>query len=104
MDEHERPSELQRPPAAGRTFLRALGWTARAGWRGARGLVPAVRRRPRTALGVLSVLLLVAAIAPQLHLLGATAQPRAQVTSTPTITPTLAPADPNALDWIHDLH
>jgi beta-N-acetylhexosaminidase len=49
-------------------------------------------------------MLLVAAILPQLHLLGATSQPRAQITPSPTITPTLAPADPHALDWIHNLH
>ena len=97
MDERKGTPELQRPPAAGWTFLRALGWLAR-------GLGFAVRRRPRVALGVLSVLLLVAAIVPQLRLLGATSQPRAQVKTTPTATPTLAPADPHALDWIYDLH
>ena len=104
MDEREGPSELQRQPAAGLTFLQALGRAARASWHVARGLGSAVRRRPRAALGVLSVLLLVAAIVPQLRLLGATSQPRAQVKTTPTATATLAPADPHALDWIHNLH
>jgi hypothetical protein len=56
------------------------------------------------ALGILSVLLLVVAIIPQLRLLGASPQTRAQVKATPTATPTRAPADPHALDWIHNLH
>lgn len=101
MDEREGTPALQ---PIGRTFLRALGWTARTGWRGMRGLGRVVRRRPRTVVGALSVLLLVVAIAPQLRLLGATSHPRAQVTPTPSVTPTLAPADPHALDWIYALH
>jgi beta-N-acetylhexosaminidase len=83
-----------------------FGWMARAGWSGARGLGRAARRRPRTAVGLLSVLLLVVAIAPQLRLagLGSAPRPRAQAKPTPTATPTLAPADPHALDWIRSLH
>jgi beta-N-acetylhexosaminidase len=104
MDEREEAPAVERLRSAGRTLLRALGWTARASWRGARGLGRAARRRPRTAVGALSVLLLVVALAPQLRLLGAPAHPRALVTTTPTTMPTLAPADPHALDWIHNLH
>jgi beta-N-acetylhexosaminidase len=54
----------------------------------------------------LGVLLLVIALVPQLRLLGAASQPRAQPRAqvTPTATATLAPADPHALDWIHNLH
>jgi beta-N-acetylhexosaminidase len=85
-------------------FLRALGWTARSGWRSVRGLGRIARRRPRTMVGALSVLLLVVALAPQLRLLGAAPHPRAQVKPTPTVTPTLAPADSHALDWIYTLH
>src|SRR5262249_47928744 len=56
------------------------------------------------ALVALSILLLIVAVVPQLRLLGAKAQPRAQVTATPAATATLAPADPHALDWINNLH
>jgi beta-N-acetylhexosaminidase len=52
----------------------------------------------------LSALLLVVALAPQLRLLGASPRPHAQIELTPTATPTLAPADPHALDWIYALH
>jgi beta-N-acetylhexosaminidase len=101
MDESEGAPEPQRPPSARSAPFGAVG---RAGRRGTRRLVRMVRRRPRTALGLLSALLLVAALAPQLHLLGASPHPRTQVKPTPTATPTLAPADPHALDWIHNLH
>ena len=104
MDEREGTPDLQRPPATRLTFPRALDGTARTNWRGARGLGRTLRRRPRAALGALSVLLFIVALVPQLRLLGASPQARAQVTITPTITPTLAPADPHALDWIHNLH
>lgn len=105
MDESEGAPEPQRALAAGRQPFRALGWLARSGWRGARRLGRAARRRPRTAVGVLSALLLVVALAPQLRLLGGAAHSHAQqVLPTPTATPTLAPADPHALDWIAALH
>src|SRR4029434_8129971 len=99
MDERERTPELQRPRSAGLTFPRALGWMALVGWRGARGLGRTLRQRPRLALGVLSVLLLIVAFVPQLRLLGATPQPHPQVRITPTATPMLAPADPPSPPW-----
>jgi beta-N-acetylhexosaminidase len=76
----------------------------RASWRGARAIGRVARRRPQVALVALSVLLLTVAVVPQLRLLGAKAQPRAQATSTQVVTPTLAAADPHALDWIRNLH
>jgi beta-N-acetylhexosaminidase len=105
MDATSESPTPSRVVSAGRAFARALGWTARTGWRGARGLGRSARRRPRMVVGVLSVVLLVVALAPQLRLLGASSHPRAQVRPvTPTATPTLASADPHALDWIRNLH
>src|SRR5690348_13771385 len=55
MDEREETPAaetpaVERPRSARQTFERALGWTARTGWRGARGLGRAARRRPRMAI------------------------------------------------------
>jgi beta-N-acetylhexosaminidase len=104
MDATSDPSTPQRAPSTRRSFFRTLGWLAWTGWRGARRIGRAARRRPRTAIGLLSALLLVVALAPQLRLLGASPHPHAQINPTPTATPTLAPADPHALDWIYALH